>query len=297
MTEGDRNKLYALLHLTTSKAVLEKNMKFGLDIPTTGPYADARVLARLAADAETAGWDGFFIWDVLEGIDPWIALTAIALQTSRIKIGLLVLPLPRHRPWLVAQQMAQLDQFSGGRMICTVGIGHQDKDFAAFGEASAGLVRAKKLDEGLEILSGLWTTDPFSFTGEHYTLNQVSLQTRPAQSPRIPLWVVGGWPRHAPFRRAARWDGVCVKSIYHDTYVRISPEDFRASVAYTQAHRTCEAPFEVIIGGETPADRLQAIGIVQPFAQAGATWWIDEGYSYTSDPEAFRARILVGPPR
>ena len=60
-------------------------MKFGLDVPTTGAYADPRVLAELAADAETAGWDGFFVWDVLGTqepatavIDPWIALTAIA---------------------------------------------------------------------------------------------------------------------------------------------------------------------------------------------------------------------------
>src|SRR5258708_29622486 len=134
---------------------MERNMKFGLDIPTTGPYADVRVLAQLAADAETAGWDGFFIWDVLEGIDPWIALTAIALQTSRIKIGLLVLPLPRHRPWLVAQQLAQLDQLSQGRVICTIGIGHLDSDFSAYGEESNWQIRAEKLDEGLEILHGL----------------------------------------------------------------------------------------------------------------------------------------------
>jgi alkanesulfonate monooxygenase SsuD/methylene tetrahydromethanopterin reductase-like flavin-dependent oxidoreductase (luciferase family) len=296
MTGDDRNKKYTFLK-TTIEFAMEKTMKFGLDIPTTGPYADARMLARSAVEAEAAGWDGFFIWDVWEGIDPWIALTAIALQTSRIKIGFLVLPLPRHRPWLVAQQLAHLDQLSQGRVICTVGIGHQDKDFANFGEESDWLVRAKKLDEGLEILTGLWTTDQFSFTGEHYTLNQITLQARPLQSPRIPLWTVGGWPRRAPFRRAARWDGVCVKSVYHETYTRISLDDFRTCLAYVHAHRAQDTPFEVIIGGETPPDRQAGIDIVQPFQQAGATWWIDEGYSYTSEPEKFRARILSGPPR
>jgi len=91
-------------------------MKFGLDVPTTGAYADARVQAQLALEAEAAGWDGFFIWDTLLGaeaiIDPWIALTAIALHTSHIKIGLLALPLPRHEPRAVAGQLANLDQLS-----------------------------------------------------------------------------------------------------------------------------------------------------------------------------------------
>src|SRR5260221_14338693 len=106
---------------------MEKLMKFGLDVPTTGAYADARVQAQLALEAEAAGWDGFFIWETLLGafaiIDPWIALTAIALHTSHIKIGMLALPLPRHRPWLTAGELASLHQLSPGRGICSVGLG------------------------------------------------------------------------------------------------------------------------------------------------------------------------------
>src|SRR5690348_6238176 len=112
---------------------MEETMKFALDVPTTGAYADARVLAQLATEAEAAGWDGFFIWDVLLGnkavIDPWIALTAIARATSSIKIGLLALPLPRHRPWLTALRLANLDQLSRGRVICITGLGHSERDF------------------------------------------------------------------------------------------------------------------------------------------------------------------------
>src|SRR5690349_14349952 len=135
---------------------MEATMKFGLDVPTTGQYADARILAQLAAEAEAAGWDGFFLWDVLLGdqpiIDPWIALTAIALQTSRIKIGLIVLPLPRHRPWLIARQLANLDQLSQGRVICIVGTGHSERDFSSFGEEADPVIRAQQLDEGLQVL-------------------------------------------------------------------------------------------------------------------------------------------------
>lgn len=270
-------------------------MKFGLDVPTTGVYADVRAQATLAAEAEAAGWDGFFVWDVPSGIDPWLALTAIALQTARIKFGLLVLPLARHRPWLVAKRLADLDQLSGGRVICTVGLGDQDSVFSSYGEESDPIIRAKKLDEGLAIMAGLWSMNPFSFTGEHYRLHQVSLSSHPVQSPRIPLWVAGGWPRRPPFRRAAQWDGICFKSIHHETRKWLTLDEFQTGLAYVLAHRSQDTPFEVIMSGETPPDRQQGVDIVTPFQQAGATWWIEEGLGWTF--EEFRERIRSGPPR
>ncbi len=276
-------------------------MKFGLEVPTTGAYADARVQAQLALEAEAAGWDGFFLWDaVLVGseaiIDPWIALTTIALQTEHIKIGLLALPLPRHRPWLVARQLANLDQLSSGRVICIAGLGDTENSFTAFGEDGSVQVRAKKLDEGLAILTGLWEQESFSFAGEHYILKDVTLRPKPVQSPRIPLWAVGGWPHRAPFRRAARWDGVCVKGIHLDTGEVTTVEQFRECVAYLRAQRTTDAPFDIAISGaETPLDREQRYKMVRPFQEAGATWWIEGGYGISFD--AFQERIRSGPPR
>jgi hypothetical protein len=194
----------------------------------------------------------------------------------------------------VAQRLANLDQLSEGRMICTVGLGHSEKDFAAFGQQSARAVRAKQLDEGLEILAGLSSVDQFSFAGEYYTLNQVTLQTRPVQSPRIPIWVAGGWPHRSPFRRAAGWDGMCLKSRHMVTYEPLTVNDFRACLAYTQAHRTLNTPFEVIMSGETSLDRHQGIETVLPFEEAGATWWLEEGLGFSL--KEFRERILSGPP-
>lgn len=274
-------------------------MKFGLDMPTTGEFADPRVLVQLAQEAETAGWDGFFVWDVLLAkdavLDPWIALTALALQTTRITLGLLVVPLARHRPWLVARSLANLDQLSGGRIIPTFGLGHQDTDFAAFGEDPDPLVRAQKLDEGLAILDGLWGDAPFSFAGERYTLQDVSLLPRPVQSPRIPIWIVGGWPRKPPFRRAARWDGVCLMSTRMDTKQLLTVDDFRECLAYVQAHRSGPGPFEVVMSGESAEDRPAAVAQVQAFAEAGATWWVEDNVDWTL--AEYRARIRRGPPR
>jgi alkanesulfonate monooxygenase SsuD/methylene tetrahydromethanopterin reductase-like flavin-dependent oxidoreductase (luciferase family) len=270
-------------------------MQFGLDVPTTSEYADARVLAQLAADAEGAGWDGFFVWDVLDGIDPWVALTAIALRTERIRIGLMVLPLARHRPWLVAQRLADLDRLSGGRVVCTVGLGDPANDAAPFGEDARPSARAERLDEGLAILHGLWSQDAFSFAGSHYSLSEVSLARKPLQAPRIPLWVAGGWPRRAPFRRAARWDGVSFKSVHHDTHAFLSLEDFRAGVAYVRAQRASDAPFEIVMSGDTSGDRDAARARMQALGEAGATWWVEEGLGWTLDE--FQPHVLAGPPR
>src|SRR5258708_8941784 len=275
--------------------VTEETMKFGLDVPTTGVYADARAQAALAAEAEAAGWDGFFVWDVPAGIDAWLGVTVMGLQRGRIKIGLLVLPLARHRPWLVAKRLADLDQLSGGRVICTVGLGDLDSAFSSYGEESDPVIRAKKLDEGLAILAGLWTTDPFSFSVEHYRLHQARLSSHPIQSPRIPLWVAGGWPRRSPFRRAAKFDGICFKSIHHETRKWLTLDEFQTGLAYVHTRRTQDTPFEVIMSGETPLDRQQGIDIVTPFQEAGATWRIEErlGWSF----EEFRERIRSGTPR
>jgi alkanesulfonate monooxygenase SsuD/methylene tetrahydromethanopterin reductase-like flavin-dependent oxidoreductase (luciferase family) len=276
-------------------------MKFGLEVPTTGAWADVRVQVQVALEAEAAGWDGFFVGDALLDqkqeavLDPWIALTALMLSTSSLKLGVLALPLARHHPWLTALRLANLDQASGGRIICVVGLGYSERDFAAFGQAGAKAMRARQLDEGLAILAGLWTQAPFSFSGEYYTVDQATILPKPAQSPRIPLWVVAGWPHHAPFRRAAQWDGVCVKAIRHQTYEWMTVEAFREAVSYVHARRVPGRPFEVIMSGQSPHEKVEAGRKVRPFQEAGATWWVEVGYGLTL--EEFRVRIRHGPPQ
>jgi alkanesulfonate monooxygenase SsuD/methylene tetrahydromethanopterin reductase-like flavin-dependent oxidoreductase (luciferase family) len=89
-------------------------MKFGIYVPNFGPYGDARVLADLAHDAESSGWNGFFIWDHIAAwklpmADPWVALAAVAVNTRRIRIGTTVTPLPRRRPWKLAREAVSID--------------------------------------------------------------------------------------------------------------------------------------------------------------------------------------------
>lgn len=279
-------------------------MRFGLDMPTTGEFADARALAELAADAESAGWDGFFVWDTLAigreppqpALDPWIALTAIALRTQRIRIGPTVLALARHRPWLAARRLANLDQLSGGRLICAVGLGFAERDFTGFGEEWAAAARARKLDEGLAVMDGLWRGEPFTFAGRDYTLDGVTLVPRPLQTPRLPLWVAGGWPRRGPFQRAARWDGALVKSVHADTRRWLSPDDFRECVAYIHEQRGEQTgAFDIVASGETPDDPTEARDKMAALEAAGATWWMEEGLGWSLDE--MRQRIRNGPAR
>src|SRR5215213_11644099 len=134
------------------------------------PLGDARTAADFAREAERAGWDGFFVWEPVWGIDAWVSLTAAAMQTERIKLGTMLTPLSRMRPWKLASETATLDRLSGGRVILAVGLGAIDSGFAAFGEETDRKIRAELLDEGLEILTSLWKGQPITYTGKHYQI-------------------------------------------------------------------------------------------------------------------------------
>lgn len=181
-------------------------MKYGFTLP----QGDARTAAALAREAEIAGWDGFFVWEPVWGIDPWVSLAAAAMVTQHIRLGTMVTPVSRRRPWKLASETATLDHLSGGRVILSVGLGAIDTGFAAFGEETDRRQRAQLLDEGLAIVTGLWQGQPFRFNGTHYQVQPTEFMPPPppVQQPRIPIWVVGAWPRPRSMQRALRWDGI-----------------------------------------------------------------------------------------
>jgi alkanesulfonate monooxygenase SsuD/methylene tetrahydromethanopterin reductase-like flavin-dependent oxidoreductase (luciferase family) len=288
-------------------------MRFGMSIPAFADFSDPRALAALAHDAEAAGWDGFFIWDAMffdptfhPIADPWVALAAVALNTQRMRIGTLITPIARRRPWKLARETVSVDRLSNGRLILGVGLGDPVQwEFGFFDEETDPKIRARRLDEGLDILTGLWTGQPFHYQGDQYNVKEVIFRPEPVQSPRIPIWVGGWWPHKAPLRRAARWDGVCpVKSDGS-----ITPDEWSELLAYVQAHRTSTTPFDAVHSGATPGDDpVQAAGIVEPYAKAGVTWWIEPvdpwrfGWSFevpwpTEATVLIRKRVRQGPPR
>jgi Luciferase-like monooxygenase len=267
------------------------------------PFGDARTAADFAHEAERAGWDGFFVWEPVWGIDAWVALTAAAMRTERIRLGTLLTPLSRMRPWKLASETVTLDHLSGGRVILSVGLGAIDTGFEAFGEVTDRKTRAELLDEGLDILTGLWRGQPFTYTGKHYTVKATTFlpPPPPVQQPRIPIWVVGAWPRMKSMRRVLRYHGLLPAVLGDDGKGRApTPDDVRAMKEFIVAQRTETTPFDIVMEGETPGDdHEQAAAIVRPWADAGVTWWIEAMWSAPRTNEelaAVRRRIEQGPP-
>ncbi len=267
-------------------------MKFGV-IVTTG---DPRTVADLAAEAEAAGWDGVFYWDGIaigesETFDPWVVMAAMAMRTSRVRLGAIVTPPSRRRPWKLARETMTLDRLSAGRLVVPVGLGAlEDGAFGNVGEPTEARTRAELLDESLAILEGLWSGEPFAYAGRHYRFGPMTFRPTPVQQPRIPIWVVGAWPSERSMRRVVRFDGIVTQTD--------DPADVRAIADYVARERRPSAagvPFEIVAQGSTAADDADASAVVLPFAQAGATWWIDADWERPT-VESVRRRILAGPP-
>lgn len=276
-------------------------MKFGFTLP----HGDARTAAEFAHAAEETGWDGFFVWEPVWGVDAWVALTAAAMVTQRIRLGTMLTPLSRMRPWKLASETAALDNLSGGRVILAVGLGAIDSGFTAFGEVTDRQARADLLDEGLEILTRLWQGKPFAFQGRHYhiDLNPKSIPfppPPPVQQPRIPIWVVGAWLREKSMRRALRYDGLLPAIMEANGKVRMGaprPEEIAAIHQYVGDHHPAATTYDIILEGETRGDDpLSAAAIIEPYARAGATWWIESRWTAVDLAEVL-TRIRQGPPQ
>jgi alkanesulfonate monooxygenase SsuD/methylene tetrahydromethanopterin reductase-like flavin-dependent oxidoreductase (luciferase family) len=263
------------------------------------PEGDPRTVANLAREAEEAGWDGVFYWDgicigEMETYDPWVVMAAMAMRTERVRLGAMLTPPARRRPWKLARETATLDHLSGGRLVLPVGLGAvDDGGFGKVGEPTDRKTRAELLDESLEILTGLWSGEPFSYEGEHYRLEEMTFLPPPVQRPRIPIWVVGAWPSKKSMYRALRYDGL----LAYTTRGEVTPEDIREMKDYVEENRGAGTAFDIVWEGQTPGDDPgRAASMVRPFAEAGATWWIESPWLPPNEPEDLRRRMEAGPP-
>lgn len=222
------------------------------------------------------------------------------MRTERLRIGTMLTPVSRRRPWKLAGETATLDQLSGGRLVLSVGLGATETGFAEFGEETDRKARAELLDEGLDILTGLWRGQPFNYNGKHYHVRETTFMPPqpPVQSPRIPIWVVGAWPRERSMRRVLRYDGLLPNKLNDDgSPVDVTPADIREMKAYVEVHRTETTPFDIVMEGETPGgDPARARETLLPLAEAGVTWWLETMWS-RDEPEDVCAHLEQGPPR
>jgi len=239
-------------------------------------YADQ---LRIAQHAEELGFEAFFRSDHFltmggDGLpgptDSWATLAAIAVQTSRIRLGTLLTSATFRHPGLLAVTVAQVDQMSAGRVELGLGAGWFEAEHTAYGVPFPPVrERFERLDEQLAVITGLWTTPPgerFSFHGKHYELADSPALPKPAQSPRPPVIVGGHGKRRTPELAARYADEFNVPFGTVDgtgeAYVRV-----RAACAQAGRDEPVFSAAQTIAVGRTDAEakrRSEAVGKQPP---------------------------------
>ena len=216
------------------------------------------------------------------------------MRTSHIRLGTLLTPPSRRRPAELASQVATVDRLSDGRVILSVGLGAVDSGFDAFGEECDRRVRAELMDECLDVVTGLWAGQPFTYDGKHYHGRADRRSRRSAhtvQQPRVPIWCVGALGRPKSMARALRWDGLLPQVLddgegEHADARRRSPPC---------AGEVGDRPYDIVIEGEGSQHSPAA------WADAGATWWIESMWDAVGQADAGARRRSTasseGPPR
>jgi alkanesulfonate monooxygenase SsuD/methylene tetrahydromethanopterin reductase-like flavin-dependent oxidoreductase (luciferase family) len=247
-------------------------LRSALWLPLFDDLADPRVVTRLAAEAEEAGWHGCFVWDhlawrapVRQVADSWITLTAIATATERLRLGPMVSTPARRRPAKVARETATLDRLSDGRLTLGVGLG-SDRfagELSKTGEELDDRRRGRMLDESLTILAAAWSGEPVRHHGDHYTVDDITFLPRPVQRPGVPVWAAGFPGNVKPMRRAALLDGFFPVNLEH-------PDQLAEAVGtLTGLRRGAMDSYDIAVALPSGADP-------EPYASAGATWWLAE---------------------
>jgi alkanesulfonate monooxygenase SsuD/methylene tetrahydromethanopterin reductase-like flavin-dependent oxidoreductase (luciferase family) len=246
----------------------------GLFLAPFDELSDPHVLVELSVAAEARGWDGVFLWDhivyrppVRAVSDPWVALSAIAAHTERLRLGPMVTPLSRRRVQKVARETVTLDHLSRGRLTLGVGLGSSNTaELEPYGEVVDPRERARLLDERLGRLAEFWSG---------------GFEPRPVQQPRIPVWVAGRWPNRRPLARALEWDGFFPIELP-------GPEALAELAGEIAGKRPADAgPFDLVVEIDPGDD-------AGPWAQAGATWVLT-GFGRQPQAGEVRTAIDAGP--
>jgi hypothetical protein len=262
-------------------------VKHGIFVAPFGRFADPHKLVDLAATAEESGWDGLFLWDHVlrpesnEIIDPWVALGAMAAATTTIRLGPMVTPVPRRRPIKLAREILTVDLMSDGRLTVGVGSGTDTGgELSRFDEIVDARARGARLDEGLDIITRLLEGETLAHVGEHFDVDGVSLEPRPVQRPRPPVWCAARGAAMKPVRRAARYEGMFPIDIDADSFQRMLDE--------VETVRGSLDGFDVCLRTDTD-------GTPPAFADRGATWML-RAFPAVVEHEKVFDEVMHGPP-
>lgn len=271
-----------------------RRLRYGIYLPPMGPLGDPADLVELAVRAEAAGWDGVFLWDHVVSTftpvaDTWTTLGAIAAATHTVRLGPMVTPLPRRRPWIVARQAATVSRLSGGRLILGAGLGTDETgDLSRFGDRSSLAERRSRFDEGVEVVRGMWSGAAYRHDGAHY---QVTLETSAPEPHPLRIWSAGSSTGRGVVARAAACEGMFFNPGHEPT-----PDEVAAVLDGLRAAGVADGrPYDVAVCGNASDAWPEPMRVdLDGLADAGATWWL-ESLMYL-DPLELSLEVAGAPP-
>lgn len=285
----------ALCSTAAGQMVHDSTVRFGIFLPPFREFAEPGRVIKLAVAAEQAGWNGVFLWDhMLAGpgvpiADAWITMAGMAAATNTLRLGAMVTPLPRRRPWVLARQVATLDRLSRGRLVLGVGLGDDGwREFSSFEEESDQVVRGRQLDESLELVQKLLQGLPVQHRGQRYKVDTTAFLPTPAQDP-LPIWAAGRWPNRRPLARAAGLQGFFPIFAPTDPPAPPNPDDV-AIISRELKEQGVGPDFDLVVTWPFAGhDSASLSASVEALEAAGVTWILD-GYA----PTAMSAAELEG---
>ena len=169
-------------------------IRFGI---AYGPRSDWLECRDLVQEAEALGFDSYWTMDhPTSGMDCWTLLSALAVTTSSIRLGVAVTCIFYRPPALLARLAVDVDRLSEGRLILGLGIGNHEKEFAKLGLPFLPVrERQEALTETLQIIEGLWGSVPFTYSGKHFQVREATVRPGPTQQPHVPVLLAGGGER------------------------------------------------------------------------------------------------------
>lgn len=270
-------------------------LRCGIYLPPMGPLGDPEALVDLAVRAEAAGWDGVFLWDhVVTAFPPiadtWTTLAAIAAATTTVRLGPMVTPLPRRRPWVVARQASTVSRLSRGRLVVGVGLGVDETgDLSRFGEVTDIGTRREMFGESLQIMRTMWSGSQARLRGRHHVADLDESEPEPHP---IPIWSAASNATGGVLRRAVSCDGV----FYNPDERQPTPDEVARLVdGLRAAGLEDEREFDVVVRGNASAAWPEPQHVdVTALADAGATWWMESLIYF--DPLELSLEVVDAPP-
>ncbi len=264
-------------------------MKFNLIYPVKEGYLDRGLIRDVAVAAEEAGFYGFLSWDHYmlpdssETLDAWSILSYLAGQTSRIKLGTVVTPLPFRPPSQLAKIVSSVDLLSGGRTILGVGAGWHRPEFDGFSEWLPTGKRVAQTSEALELITTLWGGGTSDFNGTYFSSKGAEILPSPVQKPHPPMWFGVKGPKMME-----------LAALYGDGWIptNITPSDYASGLQKLHEIRTDNGIKEDIKGAlqnfEVFTDASLCLETICEYRDAGCEYY---GPIWSYPPDEMISRI------